>query len=243
MFCYAAEGSNSGFKLLREFPAVEGDGSSAGAETAAILFSVTSTCHRHHIDAFAYIKDLLERLAHAALSICCGKMPTDQSLQIRCQRLGFRIGVQLCQSVPRGAAGSRRPQADSDRHYSGNVYLPYMFGSTISKRTRLNRSRWVEVNAVGCQAALIGPRPSEANLAIAPSSRHPRRQETPGHACYSGPSSQLSAPHAPRRARFPGPPYYLPLRRRNAIFADMQSVLQPFRDICPGEAGIAEARR
>ncbi len=39
-------------------------GSSAGAETAAILFSVTSTCHRHHIDAFAYIKDLLERLAH-----------------------------------------------------------------------------------------------------------------------------------------------------------------------------------
>jgi hypothetical protein len=39
-------------------------GSSAGAETAAILFSVTSTCHRHEVDAFAYLRDLLERLAH-----------------------------------------------------------------------------------------------------------------------------------------------------------------------------------
>src|SRR5262245_42337815 len=39
-------------------------GSSAGAETAAILFSVTSTCQRHGIDAFAYMCDLLERLAH-----------------------------------------------------------------------------------------------------------------------------------------------------------------------------------
>jgi len=39
-------------------------GSGAGAQTAAILFSVTSTCHRHEIDAFAYIHDLLQRLAH-----------------------------------------------------------------------------------------------------------------------------------------------------------------------------------
>jgi transposase len=39
-------------------------GSSSGAETAAILFSVTSTCHRHGIDAFAYLRDLLQRLAH-----------------------------------------------------------------------------------------------------------------------------------------------------------------------------------
>jgi len=39
-------------------------GSAAGADTAAILFSVTSTCHRHQVDAFAYTKDLLERLAH-----------------------------------------------------------------------------------------------------------------------------------------------------------------------------------
>jgi transposase len=39
-------------------------GRRAGADTAAILFSVTSTCHRHGIDAFAYLRDLLERLAH-----------------------------------------------------------------------------------------------------------------------------------------------------------------------------------
>jgi len=39
-------------------------GSAKGAETAAILFSVTSTCHRHGVDAFAYLHDLLQRLAH-----------------------------------------------------------------------------------------------------------------------------------------------------------------------------------
>jgi hypothetical protein len=39
-------------------------GSQRGAHTAAILFSVTSTCHRHHVDAFAYVHDLLGRLAH-----------------------------------------------------------------------------------------------------------------------------------------------------------------------------------
>jgi transposase len=39
-------------------------GSRKGAETAAILFSVTSSCHRHGVDAFAYLQDLLQRLAH-----------------------------------------------------------------------------------------------------------------------------------------------------------------------------------
>jgi transposase len=39
-------------------------GSQAGARTAAVLFSVTSTCHRHRVDAFAYLHDLLQRLAH-----------------------------------------------------------------------------------------------------------------------------------------------------------------------------------
>ena len=39
-------------------------GSAKGAETAAILFSVTSSCHRHQVDAFAYLHDLLQRLAH-----------------------------------------------------------------------------------------------------------------------------------------------------------------------------------
>lgn len=39
-------------------------GSRKGAKTAAILFSVTSSCHRHKVDAFAYLHDLLQRLAH-----------------------------------------------------------------------------------------------------------------------------------------------------------------------------------
>jgi len=39
-------------------------GSAAGAETAATLFTITSSCHRHKVDAFAYLRDLLERLAH-----------------------------------------------------------------------------------------------------------------------------------------------------------------------------------
>jgi transposase len=39
-------------------------GSKNGARTAAILFSLTSTCHRHSVDAFAYVQDLLQRLAH-----------------------------------------------------------------------------------------------------------------------------------------------------------------------------------
>lgn len=39
-------------------------GSRKGGETAAILFTVTSSCHRHGVDAFAYLQDLLQRLAH-----------------------------------------------------------------------------------------------------------------------------------------------------------------------------------
>jgi transposase len=39
-------------------------GSARGAETAATLFSVTSSCHRHGVDVFAYLHDILPRLAH-----------------------------------------------------------------------------------------------------------------------------------------------------------------------------------
>jgi transposase len=39
-------------------------GSAKGAETAAVLFSVTSSCHRHGVDVFAYLHDILQRLAH-----------------------------------------------------------------------------------------------------------------------------------------------------------------------------------
>ena len=40
-------------------------GSAAGAETAATLFTIASSCHRHRIDVFAYLHDTLQRLAHA----------------------------------------------------------------------------------------------------------------------------------------------------------------------------------
>ena len=40
-------------------------GSADGARTAATLFTIASTCHRHHIDVFAYLHDILQRLAHA----------------------------------------------------------------------------------------------------------------------------------------------------------------------------------
>jgi transposase len=39
-------------------------GSAQGAQTAATLFSITSSCHRHGKDVFAYLHDLLQRLAH-----------------------------------------------------------------------------------------------------------------------------------------------------------------------------------
>jgi transposase len=40
-------------------------GSASGAETAATLFTIASSCHRHKVDAFAYLRDLLVRFAHA----------------------------------------------------------------------------------------------------------------------------------------------------------------------------------
>ena len=39
-------------------------GSDQGARMAATLFTVTSTCHRHKVDSFAYTQDVLMRLAH-----------------------------------------------------------------------------------------------------------------------------------------------------------------------------------
>jgi transposase len=44
-------------------------GSDQGGKTAAALFSFTATCKQLHLDAFAYLRDLLERLP---------TQPTDQ---------------------------------------------------------------------------------------------------------------------------------------------------------------------
>jgi transposase len=37
-------------------------GSDAGGKRAAILYSLTATCKEHGIDAWAYLKDVLERI-------------------------------------------------------------------------------------------------------------------------------------------------------------------------------------
>jgi transposase len=50
-------------------------GSAKGAETAAILFTLTSMCHRHGVDPFAYLCDVLERLAHDG-------QPTPEQLRV-----------------------------------------------------------------------------------------------------------------------------------------------------------------
>jgi hypothetical protein len=38
-------------------------GSDNGGKTAAILFSLIATCQRHHVDPFAYLRDVLTRIA------------------------------------------------------------------------------------------------------------------------------------------------------------------------------------
>jgi transposase len=39
-------------------------GSADGARTAARLFTIASSCHRHGMDVYAYLHDILQRLAH-----------------------------------------------------------------------------------------------------------------------------------------------------------------------------------
>lgn len=43
-------------------------GSDKGGQTAAILFSFTSSCQRHGLDPFAYFREVLDRLAAGNLS-------------------------------------------------------------------------------------------------------------------------------------------------------------------------------
>jgi transposase len=43
-------------------------GSDNGGHTAAVLFSMTSTCQRHRLDPFAYLRDVLPKLAAAPLT-------------------------------------------------------------------------------------------------------------------------------------------------------------------------------
>ena len=50
-------------------------GSDNGGHTAAILFTMTSTCQRHRLDPFAYLRDVLQKLA-------AGPLPTEQLLEL-----------------------------------------------------------------------------------------------------------------------------------------------------------------
>ena len=43
-------------------------GSDQGGATAAVLFSFTSSCQRHGLDPFAYLRDVLDRLAAGNLN-------------------------------------------------------------------------------------------------------------------------------------------------------------------------------
>ena len=43
-------------------------GSETGGHTAAVLFTMTSTCHRHRVDPLVYLRDALTRLAAGPLS-------------------------------------------------------------------------------------------------------------------------------------------------------------------------------
>ncbi len=43
-------------------------GSDHGGRTAAILFSLIATCQRHRVDPFAYLRDVLARIAATPIS-------------------------------------------------------------------------------------------------------------------------------------------------------------------------------
>lgn len=43
-------------------------GSDNGGHTAAILFSLIATCQRHKVEPFAYLRDVLARIAAAPMS-------------------------------------------------------------------------------------------------------------------------------------------------------------------------------
>jgi len=43
-------------------------GSDNGGNTAAVLFSLIATCQRHKVDPFAYLRDVLTRIAATPVS-------------------------------------------------------------------------------------------------------------------------------------------------------------------------------
>jgi transposase len=68
---YLAIDNNAAERALRPIAVGRGNwmfvGSKTGGETAAVLFSFTSTCRRLNLDPFAYLRDVLTRLAGGPL--------------------------------------------------------------------------------------------------------------------------------------------------------------------------------
>jgi hypothetical protein len=57
-----------GVTPIRTFYALSASGATSAFNTAAILFSLIATGQRHKVDAFAYLRDVLTRLAATPLS-------------------------------------------------------------------------------------------------------------------------------------------------------------------------------
>ncbi|UCD51639.1 MAG: transposase domain-containing protein [Phycisphaerales bacterium] len=49
----------------------------AGAERAAIIYSLVATCKLHHIDPFAYLRDVLDRVSTHPASRIAELTPSD----------------------------------------------------------------------------------------------------------------------------------------------------------------------
>ena len=57
-------------------------GSDNGGHTAAILFSLIATCQRHKIDPFAYLRDVLTRIAAHPFKQLAGLLPNNWQAKV-----------------------------------------------------------------------------------------------------------------------------------------------------------------
>jgi hypothetical protein len=57
-------------------------GSDNGGRTAAVLTSLIATCKRHHIDPFAYLRDVFQRISAHPITRLADLLP-DQWLAAR----------------------------------------------------------------------------------------------------------------------------------------------------------------
>jgi hypothetical protein len=55
-------------------------GSDKGGRTAAILFSLIATCQRHDVEPFAYLRDVLNRIASHPHHRLAELLPTSHAI-------------------------------------------------------------------------------------------------------------------------------------------------------------------